>query len=302
MAAPIVVELASSEPVDPDLSRALLGACASAAGPGGCVGEGDAWSGEGPSRSPIEPRARVVVSFSAGDASVRVEVLAPIANGAPTWREVSFRNEDPRIERFRAAGLIAAGLVSDLASRETAAVPANPPATAMAPQPRSAVVVRLGGQTGWNGARPWAGAELGADFAALGPVFVALSGSFDRTWARDANGVVAEQAALGLGAGVAAWLAERLEVRVRVGLQLHELRASIQQPVTLEEDSGDRTLTGIETGVDLVLPITGDVGVYAGGRADWWGGKTTVNVQGSAAEVIGAWMASVTLGLNVRLR
>ena len=164
------------------------------------------------------------------------------------------------------------------------------------------MVVRLGGQTGWNGARPWAGAELGADLAVRGPTFVALSGSYDQTWARDSSGIAAERTALGLGAGVAASVADVLEVRVRVELDLQELRASIRQPSTLREDSAGRTLRGIETGVDLVLPITHSVGVFGAGRVDWLGGETTVRVQGSPTEIVDAWMLSITLGVNVRLR
>jgi hypothetical protein len=300
MAAPIVVELAASEPVDPDLSRALVDACGAAAGAGGCVIEGD---------EPIEPRARVVVSFSVADAAVRVEVLTPIADGAPRSREVSFRDDDPRIERFRAAGLIAAGLVSDLATgaqaaspspTPTASVPVEPPGGGI--EPPSVVAVRLGAQTGWNGARPWGGAELGADFAVTGPAFVALTGSYDQTWARDPDGITAQRAALGIGVGVATALGDRLEMRVRVGLDLQELRASIRQPSTLLEDSAGRTLRGIDAGVDLVLPLTRSLGLFGGGRVDWSGGETTVRVQGSSAETVGAWMLSVALGLNVRLR
>jgi hypothetical protein len=295
MTAPIVVELASSEAVEPDLSRALVDACSAAAGGDGCALDGDA---------SIAPRARVVVSFSSADAGVRVEVLAPLADGGPRSREVSFRDDDPRIERFRAAGLIVAGLVSDLVLREPPTSPVSPPPPTATPPAdlRSAVVVRLGGQTGWNGARPWAGAELGADLAVRGPTFVALSGSYDQTWARDSSGITAERTALGLGAGVAASVADVLEVRVRVELDLQELRASIRQPSTLREDSAGRTLRGIETGVDLVLPITHSVGVFGAGRIDWLGGETTVRVQGSPTEIVDAWMFSITLGVNVRLR
>ena len=61
MAAPIVVELASSASSaagDPDLSRALIDACSAAAGAGGCVLD---------THDPAEPRARVIVPFSGGD-------------------------------------------------------------------------------------------------------------------------------------------------------------------------------------------------------------------------------------------
>ena len=300
MAAPIVVELAPSEPVASDLSRALVEACTSAAGAGGCVLEGEEAS---------EPRARVVVSFSSANAAVRVEVLTPIADGAPRSREVSFRKDDPNLERFRAAGLIVAGLVSDLARGEpgasaspapTASAPVEPPGAAL--EPPSAVVVRLGGQTGGNSTRPWAGAELGADLAITGPAFVALSGFYDQTWARDLRGIAAQRAALGIGAGVAIALADRLEVRVRLELDVQELRASIVQPSTLLEDSAGRTLRGVDAGFDLVLPLAGSLGIFGGGRLDWWGGETTVRVQGFPAESLGAWMLSATLGVSVRLR
>jgi hypothetical protein len=299
VAAPIVVELApspSSTAADPDLSRALIDACSGAAGPGGCLLEG---------LEPVEPRARVLVSFTGGDAGVHVEVLAPLAVGAGRSREVAFRDDDPRVERFRAAGLIVAGLVTDLTAGEPAAI-APPPLSPSSPTPPGElprrVLVRLEGQSGWNGTRPWAGASLGADLGVVGPAFLALSGSYGQTWTRDARGIAAQRTAFGVGGGVAAWLVpERLELRLRVALELQELRASIRQPTTLREDSAGRTSSGIGAGLDLVLPITPSLDGFCGGGADWWGGETTVRVGGSPDETVGAWLLSIGVGLNVRL-
>jgi hypothetical protein len=297
MALPIAVEIASSAPVDADLSRVLIDSCSSAAGEGGCVLAADL---------PGEGRARVIVSFSGGDARVRVEVLAPTAGGAGTSREVSFRDDDPPLERFRAAGLIAAGLVTDLASGETSSGPApDSPRAALVPArtpPQRRVVLGFGGQSEWNGGRPWVGAALGADVALAGPGFLSVSGSYAQTWERDANGIAGQRTALGLGAGlVAPLVADRLEVRVRLALDIQELRASIRQPVTLREDDAGRTSSGVGAGVDLALPITAGLGVFCGGRVDWWGGETTVRVQGTPEEILGAWAVSVALGLNVRV-
>ncbi len=164
------------------------------------------------------------------------------------------------------------------------------------------MLLRLGGEVGWNGARPWTGVSLGADVALTAPVFLALAGSYDQTWARDARGIAAQRTALAVGAGIAAPLAgDRLEVRLRVALELQALRASILQTSTLREDDGSRTLTGMELGADLILPIASGLDAFCGGGAGWWGGRTTVLVQSSPDEVIGAWMVAIALGLDVRL-
>jgi hypothetical protein len=313
MAGPIAVELVASpsNPPEADVTRyarALVDSCSRAAGPAGCVLELDALDAP-------QARARVVVTFSEAYGRVRVEVLAPPFGVAPPSgvaapsREVVFRSEDPCVERFRAAGLIVAGLVSALESPDAPALPeleastrAPPPLESAPATPRHEALVRLGGEAGWNDERPWAGAELGADFLVVGPAFVALSGSYQQTWARDASGIADQRTALGLGAGLAAPLVpERLELRVRIELEVDELRASIHQPATGREDAGSRTLGGLEAGADLLLPTDAAVGAFAGARLAWWGDDTTVRVEGRPAETLRAWALSFALGLNVRL-
>jgi hypothetical protein len=163
------------------------------------------------------------------------------------------------------------------------------------------VVLRLGGQSGWNAARPWAGAAIGVDVDLSGPAFLALSGSYDQTWTRDPMGISGRRTAIGAGAGIAAPLiADRLEMRVRLAFEPQNLRASIVQPSTGREDEGSRTAMGFETGIDLLMPIAPGFDGFCGGRFAWWGGTTTVRVQDTPAETIGAWMASIAVGVSVR--
>jgi hypothetical protein len=292
--APIVVDVAplASAPQDADLAAALIDACSAAAGPGGCVLD---------AHDAVESRAHVVVSFAAGEARVRVEVQ-PIAGEPGRAREVTFRDDDPRLERYRATGLIVAGLVADVATGTPVPEPPPPllPPVDVEP-PARRVLLYLAGQTGWNGARPWGGAQLGADVTVAAPVFLALSASYDQTWQRDGRGIAGQRSAAGIGVGVLAPLVrDRLDLRIRLALELQELRASIEQPSTGREDAAGRGSSGIEGGVDLALPITAGLAVFAGGRVDWWGGQTTVRVRGAPDETIGAWMVSVAVGLNVR--
>ena len=312
--APIALELVANPPPDGDLSRALVDACSGAAGPGGCV-LADSTGG-------IAPRARIVVTFSPDGARVRVEVLATgmdagTAVGAATGttgteggvgvaasREVVFHEGDPRIERFRAAGLMAAGLAADLSGSGPEAVAAGgEPVRQEGAVPATGAVVRLGGSIGGNGGRPWAGAELGGDFGVAGPWFVGLSGVYGQTWARDIHGIAEQRAAFGIGAGAAARLADgRVEVRVRAAVDLQEVRASVVQPATGSEDAGGRTLAGAEAGLDLLVHTGAGLGVFAGARVGFWGDDTTVRVAGQPVETIQAWAYGLTLGLNVSLR
>jgi hypothetical protein len=122
MGAPVVIEVFADPPRD-DLVGALLGSCSAAVGGAGCTLDTPGRSGPA--------RARAVVRFSGGLARVRVEVDAPGAS--PEVREVDFRPEDPAIERFHAAGLVAAGLVDDGEQGPTAAPSAAPSSPAPPP-------------------------------------------------------------------------------------------------------------------------------------------------------------------------
>jgi hypothetical protein len=296
MTAPIAIELVADPVPDAQASRALLDACSDAAGPGGCV-----FGAPGDRSTPA--RAHVVVVFLEGDVRLRVELVAP-PSAAGALRQAAFRPEDPVLERFRAAGLIAAGLVagSDLTEdRATSgtterAEPEMPGPSA--PRRASAVVMASGG-AGFTAERSWGFVQLGADLAVAGPLTVALSGGYGHTWTRDSDGIAEQRSTFGIGPGLAQPLAQRLELRARVGAQIQQLRADVVQPVTGREDEGGRTLVGVGAEADLAFLIAPGVAVFAGDRLDFWGGSTTVNVAGAPKEAIGSWFDAVTLGMDL---
>jgi len=298
MTAPIAIELVADPVPDAQASRALLDACSDAAGPGGCV-----FGAPGDRSTPA--RARVVVVFLEGDVRLRVELVAP-PSGAGVSRQAAFRPEDPVRERFRAAGLIAAGLVAgseltgDRLISETTDRAAEPEMPGpFAPRRASAVVMASGG-AGFTAERSWGFIQLGADLAVAGPLTLALSGGYAHTWTRDSDGIAEQRATFGIGPGVAQPLGQRLELRARVGAQVQQLRADVVQPVTGREDEGGRTLVGVGAEADLAFLIAPGVAVFAGDRLDFWGGSTTVNVAGAPKEAIGSWFDAVTLGMDLR--
>jgi hypothetical protein len=295
MPLPIALEVVASPAPDSTATRALVEACANAAGPGGCV----------LSASPdVRCRARVVVTIAPDGMLARLEVLDTTNVASPALdpdgarsREIAFRDQDPPIERFRAAGLVAAGLVADLESHtllETAPEPTWRRAPAVA-------TLRLGVVTGWDAARPWGGAEVGVDLGIGDRWFVALSSGYQQTWKRDASGVVEQRVAFGAGAGGVASIANgHLELRARLALVVQELRASIVQPGTGREDAGDRKLAGVEAGLDLVCPVTEGFGLFAGAQAAFWADDTAVNVEGRKVENLGPWIYGFVAGGMVR--
>jgi hypothetical protein len=295
MPAPIAVEIAANPAPTPDLAQALVGACARAAGPDGCVLADPG----GPLAQ--EPRARVVVSFADGVARVHVEALITAGGeGRAGSRDAAFRDEDPPGERYRAAGLVAAALVAELETPPRAPEPPPPPAPA-APAPIHRTDLRLDGGAGLNANRPWLLGELGADFLVRAPLFVTVSALYGQTASRDADGVVAQRSALAVGAGVDVPIAGGVAVRVRANVTANVVRASVVQPVTQREDAGARALVGASGDIDLLVPLGGPVGITAGLRIGDLGGTTAIRVQNRGVESVEAWIPSVVLGLDLRL-
>lgn len=128
---PIAVELVAQPPASDSQAQTLIASCSGAAGPEGCELAGaDELRGEG--------TVRAIVTFGDGYARVRVEARLPwtrpdgVSASRVAVREAVFREGDPLLERFRAAGLIVAGLVADLSpqTRTARVVPAGRPAAA----------------------------------------------------------------------------------------------------------------------------------------------------------------------------
>jgi hypothetical protein len=295
MTAPIAIELVADSPSDAETSRALVEACSDAAGAGGCV-LGSTLDDATP------PRARVFVVFSDGTARVHVRVVAT-ESGAGLSREAAFHDGDPPRERFRAAGLIAAGLVA--AAEATATEPGiGAEARAPAPLPSGAgrTLVRAGAGIGWTAERPWVYGQLGADFMVGQPLIVSLSGGYGRTSSRDDAGVAEQWTSFGAGPGVAvplpggAW-----SLHAHLEAEIQRVVADVTQPSTGLQDEGGRTFVGVGAAVEIVVPVAGGLGLFVGDRVDFWGSRTAVRVAGAPVETIGTWLETATAGLTVRI-
>jgi hypothetical protein len=238
---PIAVELVAQPPASEVQSQALIASCSGAAGPAGCELAGQ--------EHPPESSIRAIVSFGDGYASVRVEAVLPFTRpdgriaSRTAAREAVFREGDPVLERFRAVGLIVAGLVADLAPESVtghvalAPRPSAPPSDAPqvvppvsdrepvgpsssvvqvarpaaaesrppVPRPRRwPVALSLAGIATPFSDRPRLGAAFDGDFPLPVPsLFVTTHASYGQTVEPDATGISILEGTLGVGAGVA---------------------------------------------------------------------------------------------------
>jgi hypothetical protein len=313
MPAPVVIEIAPNPAREQDFAQALVDGCSRARGAGGCVlGTTEMVSGE--------VRAWVIVSFWDGYSRVRIEAVTPSPDTRARARELSFRDEDPLPERFRATGLVAAGLVSDL----EAATPRGPPdadgarAPAVEAQPRgadkapersdrparaSSLALSAAGLLGLDGLRPRVGVWLGADVPlGASAAYATWSVSYEETWRPDERGITESFAGVALGAGARTPRVVRaLALRGWAQLELEDLHVSILQPGTGRHDSGNRIMLGAVAGGDVIWPLDETVGVFSGARVAWLGGDTTIRVQDKPAAVLPGWAVSLALGLDLRL-
>jgi hypothetical protein len=297
--APILIDVVAVPPPGPELAKALVTSCSSAAGGGGCaltVEDG----------SP-EVRARVVVTFDADYARMRVQ--ATRGANAGRWREVTFRDGDPTVERFRSAGLVVAGLVAEVenAERENGA----PPVGALAPSEpevhpaasRETVELSARARLGWTNIRPWAGVAVGTSIPlSRSRFFLTGTAAYDHTWEAGAQGISEQRLALGAGAGVAVPLVDgHLSARPALELELQDVGAMVRDAATGRTDGGGRFLLGLTGRVDLLVPLGPALGIVGGGELAWLGDSTMVRVHDQVAAIIPAWMYGVSLGLDVRL-
>jgi hypothetical protein len=328
MGAPIAVELVASLPASDEAAQALLAACSAAAGPGGCVLTG--------AEPAPEARARAVVEFAEGYARVRVETSLPPAAGAhgpgrSATREAMFRQQDPLVERFRAAGLIVAGLVSDLTPNRPrtpelsppAAPPPSPspsppppsieiapsPATSSEPLPAPprtrdwAVALSLAGYGGVSSVRPRLGAALTAD-AAFRPsrVFLTTSASYEQAVTRDSTGISDARGRVGAGLGGYVPIAgPALSLLGRAIIEVEDLRVSVDQPRTGRYDAASRVLPGFALEGEVVWSF-GGVAAFVDVRLAWADAQVDVSVAGQPTTVVSPWAAGAGLGLAVEFR
>jgi hypothetical protein len=320
MGAPIAVELVASLPASDEAAQALIASCSGAAGPAGCIFTDTARA--------TDERAHVVVEFADGYARVRVQVtLAPSAatHGGPrsAMREARFREEDPIVERFRAAGLIVAGLVSELTPERVRPPPPppvpSPPSDIVEPAPTPAVfpvspklpvaqdwtaALSLAGFVGISSVRPRFGLALAAD-SAFHPsaVFLTTSASYEQAIERDSMGISDVRGRLGAGLGAYVPIAgPALSLVGRARVEVEDLRVSVSQPQTGRYDAASRVLPGFAGEGEVAWSVLPGVAVFADVRAAWVDEQIDVAVAGRPAAVISSWMFGAGLGLAVEIR
>jgi hypothetical protein len=297
--APILIDLVATPPPGPDLANVLVATCSSVATGGGC-----AFSGEGPAQP---ARARVVVTFDAAYERVRVE----LAEGphAGLWREATFREGDPAVERFRSAGLVVAGLVEQLERDESPPAPPAPspeaaPARAAPAAPsRGTVDLSAHARIGWTNVRPWAGVAIDAAVP-LGrsAFYLAAKAAYDHTWEASAHGISERRMAFGMGAGVSFPIIDgHLEVRPRLTLELQDVGAEVTDPATGRSDSGGRFLVGLTGELDLLVPLGPLLTLVGGADLALLGDSTPVLVHSQLATTIPLWMVHLSLGVGFRI-
>jgi hypothetical protein len=221
---------------------------------------------------------------------------------------VAFRELDPAPDRFRALGLVVAGLAGATPAdageerppdRDAVALEAPPPPSGLAGGP----VWSVAGVIGVAPVRPRAGAWAGVDVPWRGsPVFGRVGVSYEQTWRPDSLGIGEQREKVSLGVGLRFPVAAGgLTLRVPVEVELEHLAVSIVQPGTGREDSGDRVLFGVGTGAELAWLLGDRTSVFVAGRGSLLQGPTAVQVAGAPATTIPSWESSVALGLNVRI-
>lgn len=135
---PIAVDVVAQPPPSDLQTQALTASCSEAARPVHCTLAG--------AEAQTEGVLHAIVTFVDGYARVRVEALVPVTqpDGRSATRiavrEAVFRDSDPVLERFRAAGLIVAGFVADLAPRTPPVRVLPPPRPSVAPSDAAPVI------------------------------------------------------------------------------------------------------------------------------------------------------------------
>ena len=307
--APIVVDIAPPLAQESEFAQALVESCSRAIGPGGCVLRSEETRVE-------EARALVTISFSDAYARVRVVAAEPARRDLDSTREISFRGGDPLLERFRAAGLVAAGLVSEADAAAAAdatpevieapptpdTVTTPPPVPLPEPPPTAYPTWWAGGLLGVDRLRPRLGASMGADIPVLRSIaFVAASASYEQSLYSDRNGITETREQVGLGLGLRVPLvANAVVLRGWTQFEVGNLQASVRQPGTGQQDTSGRVVVGPGAGLDVLWPMTRGFGLFAGARGVWWSSDTRVRVQGATVTTISGLAFALTLGLDVR--
>jgi hypothetical protein len=293
----VAVQISPRDPA-PLLEERLLSACSAGLKRARCVAARSLSS-----NSASEPRAIAVVSWDdAAHASIEVGLGAE----QPVWlqRSLEFTEQDPELERWRAAGFTVALLVDD-PRFWSAAPPVAPasdvpppllPAAVSPPAPSFEADVRVSSGAGlvagaWRtGAEVRVRARLSSAFFATGAANYALArdAGLDLRWF---------DAALGVGWYVPAFWAH-LESRLRLEVLAENLAATASRATASDRQS--TWVPGIALGTDVLWPFSTSWAASARVDGFWLDGSTAITNAGERVATSAG--AGIMLGLGASMR
>ncbi|QSQ23169.1 hypothetical protein JY651_50200 [Pyxidicoccus parkwayensis] len=297
---------------DTESAQALLAACNATLGEGRC---------ELQATTEVPEAVRAQVTWLEGELGADIQVLL---GDPPLQRTLRFKKEDPRVERWRAVGLIIATLTevrrTELVEsqvlvegrvEEVPVMPAlpesppAPPASGVIPSTPAPTVASTSWARWWElgaaaspalgGARGQAGAWVGLrqQLGAL-PVL----GVFEAGWGAglaEPDGV--EVRALWVATGLGAFLSRGgWRPRVRAELVGERRSASIDEGGTGAHGSGFRAVVGGRVGAELLSPTWSRLGVLLGAEATV-AARTDILVRGEPVAPVPAFRLGLRAGV-----
>lgn len=293
----VAVQISPRDPA-PLLEERLLSACSAGLKRARCVAARSL-----PSDTSSEPRAIAVVSW---DDAAHAAIEVGLGTERPVWlqRNLEFTEQDPELERWRAAGFTVALLVDDprfWAEAPPAAQPNDVPAP-VAPAGRAPLVPSFEAEVrALSGAGlvagPWrTGAEVRVR-ARLSDAFFA-TGAANYALARDAGlDVRWFDASLGVG-----WYVPAFWAHVEGRLRLEVLAENLAATAARSESSDRRSawVPGVSLGSDLIWPLSTHWALSARVDGFWLDGSTTITNAGERLATSAG--AGILLGLGAGVR
>jgi hypothetical protein len=293
----VAVQISPRDPA-PVLEERLLSACSAGLKRARCVAAADLSPAE-----TGEPRAIAVVSW---DDAAHASIEVGLGREQPVWlqRDLEFADQDPELERWRAAGFTVALLVDDPrfwseppATTQPEDVPAPAPVAPSAqPAPWFEADLRaLSGSGLVSGAWRWgAEARLRVPFSSA----LFATGSARYALGSDAGlDVRWFDASLGLGWQVPRFWSS-LETRLRLEALAENLAVTAERAALTDRRSA--WIPGVSLGADLLWPLSPTWVLSASVDGFWLDGSTVIHNAGERVATSAG--AGILLGLGAGVR